>query len=338
MSKTMKAGITVNPKEMIIEIQERPIPEVGPKDVLVKTVRSSICGTDLGGYSAAPGKEFGHESAGYVAEIGSDVTEFKVGDRVWCHPGYIMTNILSCQMPGFSEFILAKNAVPFRELWPLPDTISYDEASLVEPIGVGTRGKNRPGAKPGDHVVVYGAGSIGMFCLSSLVAQGLKPLVIDIVLNDYKRALLKEIGAIIAPLPEEGDKFEFIKELWGEVPQRNSGMALNVDIVVDCAGAPGVVNDFITNMSKEHARLVTLGIGRPQEVPLSRMMSAETAILGSSGYNDEDIREVFDNLANKRTPWISKVITHHFSQDQLAEAMKMAANRDEAIKVVIDME
>jgi threonine dehydrogenase-like Zn-dependent dehydrogenase len=241
-----------------------------------------------------------------------------------------------CQLPGFSEYLLAPDAQPYKGLWPLPDSVSYDEASLVEPFGVGTRGKNRPGAKVGDNVVVYGAGSIGFFCMSSLVAQGITPVVIDIVLSSYKKDLLKEMGVIVAPLPSEGDKFEFLKELWGELPQRQSGTAINVDIVVDCAGAPSVVDDFF-KMRKENSRLVTLGINRPQEVPLAMMMSSEMVIMGSSGYNDSDIKEVFDNLANKKTPWISKVITHHYKQDQLSQAMRMAANRDEAIKVVIDM-
>jgi threonine dehydrogenase-like Zn-dependent dehydrogenase len=337
MAETMKAGIYVDLKEKIVEIQERPIPEVGPKDVLVKTVRSSICGSDVSAMGPAPGKEFGHETAGYVYALGKEVKGFKEGDRVWCHPNYIMPPKQQCQLPGFSEYLLAPNAEPYKGLWPLPDAISYDAASLIEPFGVGTRGKNRPGAKVGDNVVVYGAGSIGFFCMSSLVAQGITPVVIDIALSDYKKALLNEMGVIVAPLPGEGDRFEFLKELWGELPRRQSGMAINVDIVVDCAGAPSVVDDFF-QLCKENSRLVTLGINRPQEVPLATMMSTETVIMGSSGYNDTDLREVFDNLAEKRVPWIGKVITHHFKHEQLPEAMKMAADREQAIKVIIDME
>jgi threonine dehydrogenase-like Zn-dependent dehydrogenase len=340
MAKTMKAGIYQAGMffhgKLEAEVQEIPVPKVGPKDVLVRTVRSSICGSDVSGMGPAPGKEFGHETAGYAAKIGKEVTDFKEGDRVWCHPNWIMPPMQQCQLGGFSEYILAPNAVPYKGLWPLPDSISYEEASLIEPFGVGTRGKNRPGAKPGDHVVVYGAGSIGFFCISALVAQGIIPVVIDITLSDYKRKLLEKIGATIAPLPDEGDKIEFLKELWGELPRRQSGMAIDVDIVVDCAGAPSVVDDFF-KLGKENSRLVTLGINRPQEVPLATMMSTETVIMGSSGYNDTDIQEVFDNLAAKRT-YVNELVTHHYQLDQLQEALEMAANRTEAIKVVIDME
>lgn len=338
MAKTYKAGVYKDLENRKVAVEEWPLQEIGPKDVLVKTVRSSICGSDTGAMGPDTDKEFGHETAGYVAEIGSEVTDFKIGDRVWPHPTYIMTGRYSCQLPGFSEFILVKEARPYKELWPIPDSISYDQASLVEPFAVGTRGKNRAGAKVGDNVIVYGAGSIGLFCMSSLIAQGITPVAVDIVLSDYKKALLKEMGVIVAPLPEEGDMLEFFKELWGELPQRQSGMAINVDIVVDCAGAPNVVEDFF-KMRKENSRLVTLGINRqPQTVILPMMMSSEMVILGSSGYNDEDIKEVFDNLANNKVPWIEKVITHHFKQEQLQEALNMAMNREEAIKVVVDMD
>ncbi len=336
MATTMKAGVYKDLRNRKVAVEEWPMPEIGPKDVLFKTVRSSICGSDISGWGPDVDKEFGHESAGYIAAVGSEVTNFKVGDRVWPHPGYIMTTRYSCQMPGFSEYFAVRDPQVNRELWPLPDSISYDEACLIEPFGVGTRGKNRPGSKPGDNVVVYGAGSIGLFCISALIAKGIVPVVVDIVLSDYKRALLKKMGAIIAPLPEEGDKFEFLKELWGEVPQHSSGIAINVDIVIDCAGAPTMIEDFF-KLQKEHSRLVSLGIGRPQELPMARLMSTEAVLMGSSGYSDDDIREVMDNLASKRT-FAHEVITHHYPQDKLQEALDMAANRDEAIKVIIDME
>jgi L-iditol 2-dehydrogenase len=336
MQNTYKAGVYKDLQNRLVAVEDWPMHEVGPKDVLIKTVRSSICGSDTGAMGPDNDKEFGHETVGYVKEVGEEVIDFKVGDRVWPHPTYIMTGRYSCQLPGFSEFILVHEPRVNKELWPVPDNVTDNMACLVEPFGVGTRGKNRPGAKPGDHVVVYGAGSIGLFCMSSLVAQGITPVAVDIILSDYKRALLKEMGVIVAPLPEEGDKLEFIKELWGELPQRQSGMALNVDIVVDCAGAPNVVEDFF-KMRKENSRLVTLGINRPREVPLASMMSSEMIIMGSSGYNDSDIEEVFSNLANGKVPWIEKVITHHYRQEQLQEALNMAMNREEAIKVVIDM-
>jgi threonine dehydrogenase-like Zn-dependent dehydrogenase len=330
----MRAGIYKG--RLQAEVVEIPKPEVGPNDVLVKTVRSSICGSDVNGVGVEVGVQFGHETAGYVAGIGREVKGFKEGDRVWINPMHAMPKYKTCMLGGFSEYICVPNAKPDYNLFLLPDTISWDEAALIEPFGVGTRGKNRPGAKPGDNVVVYGAGSIGLFCISALIAQGIKPVVIDIVLSDYKRKLLEKMGAVICPL--DGDKFEFLKAHFGEVPQRNYGMAINVDVVVDCAAVPNIIEEFSTKYRKQNSRLSIVGVGmRPQEVIAANIMSPEIVIMGSSGYDHTDIAEVIDNLSNKRT-FVSEIITHHFPLEQLNEALNMAADREKSIKVVVDMD
>ena len=334
---TMKMKAALYKDKLQAEVTEIDIPEIGPNDVLVKTVRSSICGSDTGGVGVFPGKEFGHETAGYVVKIGSDVKDFQEGDRVFVEPRRSMPSAFeTCMLGGFSEYIRILNAKKNSSLWPLADSITWDQASLIEPFGVGTRGKNRPNAQVGDNVVVYGAGSIGLFCISALKAQGITPVVVDIALSDYKLALLDKIGAVVAPLDET--KFDFLREHFGELPKRNSGTALNVDIVIDCAGAPVIFNDFQTHFGKAGCRLVTLGvIMKPVEIVPAFMMSTETLIMGSSGYDDADIAEVIDNLASGRT-YVEEIITHHYPLEQINEALKMAANREEAIKVVIDME
>jgi len=333
---TMKAGIYKGMLEAAIEEIERPVP--GPDDILVKPVRSSICGSDINGAGVEVGKQFGHETAGWVVEVGKNVTDFKEGERVWVHPIRAMPSVVyTCQAGGFSEYIKVMHATEGQGAWHLPDDIGWDEASLIEPFGVGTRGKNRPGAKPGDNVVVYGAGSIGLFCLSALVAQGVKPVVVDVVLSDYKRALLEKMGVIVAPLPEEGDKFEFLKDLWGMVPKRGYGEAINVDIVVDCAGVPNMVEEFF-KFGKPDSRLSIVGINmKPQDIITYQVMSCEGHILGSNGYNDEDIQEVMDNLEAKRT-YVNEIVTHHFPFSELDAALKKAADKTEAIKVIVDME
>jgi threonine dehydrogenase-like Zn-dependent dehydrogenase len=247
---------------------------------------------------------------------------------------HAMPKYLTCILGGFSEYVLVPNAKANWNLFHLPRTISWDEASLIEPFGVGTRGKNRPGVKSGDNVVVYGAGSIGFFCISALVAQGVTPVVIDIAFSDYKKALLEKIGAVICPL--NMDKFEFLKKHFGELPQRQSGDAVNVDVVVDCAGADNILADFF-RLLKQNSRLSVVGIAeRPQTINLGRLLSAEAAVLGSSGYDISDIEEVIDNLDSKRTH-VADIITHHFPLEKINEALSTAADRAKSIKVVIDM-
>jgi threonine dehydrogenase-like Zn-dependent dehydrogenase len=153
-------------------------------------------------------------------------------------------------------------------------------------------------------------------------------------LSEYKTNLLNKIGAAIAPLEEP---LEFLKEHFGELPQRQSGTAINVDIVVDCAGVPNIIEQFF-QMAKEDSTLSVVGIGHAEQgIPLGRLTSSEMNVIGSSGYNQSDIEEVINNLASQKT-FAKDIITHHFPLEQLNEAINTAADRDTAIKVVIDME
>jgi threonine dehydrogenase-like Zn-dependent dehydrogenase len=329
----MKAGLYMG--TLKAEIHEIDKPEPGPKDVLVKTVRASICGSDLGGVGVEEGKEFGHEAAGYIAEMGKDVKNFQLGERVWLHPSNIMGMRNCDMMGGFSEYVLVKDPVVNYDLWPLPDNISYDEACVIEPFGVGMHGKNTPSAIPGDNVVVYGAGSIGLFAISALVAKGIKPVVVDLVFGDYKRKLLEKMGTIICP--PEADKFEFIKEHFGEAKRRTEGPALNVDVVIDCAGIPSIFEDFF-KMGKSKSRLSIVGINMAAPpISMIALVTGNYSIWGSCSYDQADFEEVFDILANKKAP-IEDIITHHYPFEQLPEAFIMAADKEKAIKVVVDME
>jgi L-iditol 2-dehydrogenase len=113
--------------------------------------------------------------------------------------------------------------------------------------------------------------------------------------------------------------------------------AIDVDIVVDCAGAPNIVDDFL-RMMKRFSRLSIVGVNMaPTLVPLNRVMSAEVIIQGSCSFDNEDIFEVIDNLASGRT-CMKEIITHHYKLDEIQEALTMAADRSQSIKVMVDME
>jgi len=329
----MRAGILNDVLEAEVVDLERP--KCGARDVIVKTVRSGICGSDVSALGIILEEEFGHETGGYIAEVGSEVEGIKVGDRVWIHPINARPEGMCCTLGGFSEFVAVWDAKLNHNLFLLPDAVTYEEAALIEPFAVATHGKNHPGAKPGDHVLVYGAGTIGLCCVSALTAQGIIPVVIDINFNEYKTAFLKKAGAVICPI--DVDKFEFLRNHFGETPMRIMDMGIDIDIVVDCAGVPTILGDFF-KMGKPYSRLSVVGIsGRMFELSMMQLTNANVSIMGSSGYDLEDIVEVIDNLANKRTH-VTEIVTHRYPLEQLPEALLMAADRNQAIKVMIDME
>ena len=174
----MRAAIYYGPRD--VRMEERPTPTAGPADAVVKIARAGICGTDLTAYlySGDPvaifeGGEFGHEMVGTVCEVGADVADVQVGDRVFVCPTTCKRGGmgLADSAGGFSEYVLVEDAKLDHNLYKLDDGVSFDEAVVAEPFAVGTRGKNVAGVRPGDHAVVFGAGPIGLAALSSLVGE-----------------------------------------------------------------------------------------------------------------------------------------------------------------------
>ncbi|MDR1796646.1 MAG: alcohol dehydrogenase catalytic domain-containing protein [Clostridiales Family XIII bacterium] len=335
----MKAAIYYGVKD--IRIEEAPDPVCGPSDVVVRSVRTGICGSDIKGYfingmlsGNFPGREIGHEMAGRVVEVGADVQGIRAGDRVFVNPIHTCIPGESDMMGGFSEYVKVPNAKIDFNIYLLPDDISYDEGALIEPCAVGTRGKNRPGAKPGDHVVIYGAGAIGIACATALVAQGIQPVVV--VRHNGRREILERVGAAVCNVAEV-DLFEFLKSHFGMSVHRMGYPAVDVDIVVDCAGGANVIDDFC-KMGKRGSRLSLVGVpNEPIPVSTGRILSSEACIMGSCAYEHEDIREVIDILESKKS-LLPELITHHFKPEEIDKAFETANDHQNALKVIVDME
>jgi L-iditol 2-dehydrogenase len=339
----MKALIYKDTKT--VEVQERAMPECGPDDVIVRNVRGGICGTDITGYlyggrtvGFLPNAEFGHEMVGYVYETGKNVTCVEKGTRVFVNP---MTRLrtddpsASVRAGGFSQYVLVQDAKLEHNLFILPDSLSFEDAVLIEPFSVGTHGKNTPEAKAGDHVVIYGAGPIGLCALSGLVAQGNNNVVV-LDIDDSRLETVRQLGGI-GFNPSSGDTRQFLIEHFGEIKKYYGPSAIDIDVVIDCAGAPNVPGDFLS-YAKQGARLSCVALQK-KEIPINFMqvMSTECNIMGSRGYTKEDILEVIDNLANKKSN-VTKIITHKFALDDGPKAFEIASDPSLAIKVVLDLE
>ncbi|MBR0373627.1 MAG: alcohol dehydrogenase catalytic domain-containing protein [Mogibacterium sp.] len=333
----MKAAIYYGVKD--IRVEEVPTPECGPNDVLVKIIKCGICGSDTGSYMIgghiggnAPGKGIGHEVCGRVAEVGENVEGFQPGERVWIHPITSMPLGHSDMLGGFGEYVLVPNAKERFNLFHVPDELTDDEVALIEPFGVGVRGKNRAGAKPGSKVLVYGAGPIGLFCMAGLVTQGITPIAV--VRSNKRREFLEKLGVIVCNTSEV-NLHEFVKEHFGETKARIGYPIPDMDIMVDCAGAPQIPDEFV-KMAHPGSKLSVVATTRePREIP-SRLMSTEGEIIGSCSYSNEDLDEVIKILSERKT-CITDVITHHFKLDDINEAMLTAAGRD-GMKVIVDIE
>jgi L-iditol 2-dehydrogenase len=210
-----------------LELVTHDKPPLGPTDVLVRVAACGICGSDVHGYDGTSGRRIppivmGHEAAGTIAEVGANVERAKVGDRVtfdstiycgqceFCRRGQV--NLcpnrrvlgVSCadyrRSGAFAEFV----AVPQHILYPLPATLSFEHAAMVEPVSIALHAVTRLNVSKGERAVVVGSGMIGLLTIQALRLAGCSDIV-AIDLDDSRLELARKLGAAKTQKPGRGN-------------------------------------------------------------------------------------------------------------------------------------
>jgi (R,R)-butanediol dehydrogenase/meso-butanediol dehydrogenase/diacetyl reductase len=322
-----------------VRLDDYARPAAGPKDVVVKMKAVGICGSDLsyikmGGIVRGGVTPLGHEGAGEVMEVGADVPGVAVGDAVIVNPMMTPSNIGSGGPEGaFTEELLVREARLGDSILPIPEGIPYDVAALCEPLAVAMHGVNRAEVQPGDKVVVFGCGPIGLGMVLWLVDRGVSDVVaLDLAPERRERALA--LGARAALDPTEVDLAAELAKLHGEVPSYGR-VGVGTDAFIDAAGAPGILTDVIM-MAKFHARLViTAAYMKPIEFPVGRMLTSEMTITTAVGYPTE-MPEVIAAMPRLKDR-IASMISHRLPFAQVMEGLAVAATPQSA-KVMIEFE
>ncbi|MEU6539091.1 alcohol dehydrogenase catalytic domain-containing protein [Streptomyces sp. NPDC047000] len=339
---TMKSVRTGAKNQVDVVECERPVP--GPRDVLVRIRACGICGTDTffvrtGGtpYNAEGGLVpllLGHEPAGEIAELGTEVTGLKVGDRVVVNPQGVPSGIIGCggAHGGMSEYLLLEDAEIGRTLAVLPDTVPFDVAALNEPMAVARHCVNRSGAGPADQVVVFGAGPIGLGVTIWLKLRGVRHVVVaDIVPERLETALAVGADAVIDPAAE--DVSARLTELHGEAADALGRPRPGTDIYIDAAGAAAVFNTTV-GTAKWGARLVMVAVQKPSEaIDLGGMLPSELTLIASQGYPTE-IFEVTAELVEHQERF-ARLISHRVPFAEVNRAFELALTPGAAEKVVV---
>ncbi len=242
----MRAAVYPGAGEPLV-IENRPDPEPGADDVVIKVHRCGICGTDLHmseghQWQFAAGSIPGHEYAGEVVGVGSHVTGLRVGDLITALPSTGCGHCVACDvgnlplchnspgvMGGFAEYLRVPASVAIK----LPSTLSLADGALIEPLAVGLYGVRTSAMKVGDRVLVLGAGSVALCAIWWAKRLGAGKIAV-LSRSDRRRAMALEMGAdayIQAGQNEAGD----ITEALGGPP----------DVVIECIGNPGFVGKAI---------------------------------------------------------------------------------------------
>jgi L-iditol 2-dehydrogenase len=347
--KTMRAG--VYREKGIVRVEEVPVPEVGDSEVLIKVAACGICGTDIKKIFqryVEPPQILGHELAGTVVAVGRGVTKWKPGDRVmsfhhtpcgtcfYCQKRlfsqckqYKTTGLTGGFTPnggGFGEYVKAMPWVAERGIIALPDNVSFEEATFIEPINTIVKAVQKARITAGETVLIVGCGPIGLQLLMVSKLEGAKLYTSDPI--PERRAKSLTLGALEAFDPTNGKLIEDLKA-------RTEGRG--ADAVLVAVAHPSVVLDALA-AARPGGRVLLFAANDPVtkiEFPAAAVGIDEKEILGS--YSAAvDIQEAAAELVLLRKLPVMEIVTHRFPLGRIQEALELAARPTaESLKILI---
>jgi len=315
-------------------------PTAGPADVLVKIRACGICGSDTfyiarGGIPPREGATpIGHEPAGEVVEVGADVSGIAVGDHVVINPIASRTALIGSGGPqgALSEFLLIEGAVLGTHLALISKDVPFEVAALNEPMAVARHAVNRTSPKPGDKVVVFGAGPIGLGAAIGYKLSGASSVVVvDIQPARLEKALAVGADAVINSLEE--DVIARLTELHGAGATAMGHPRVGTDIFLDAAGAPAVIDTALA-AAKHRATLGVVAVHKhPVPIDFQAVLASEVTIVTSMGYPTE-IFEVTPEIAENWEKF-AVIVSDTLPFERVEEALTLAGTPGAADKVVV---
>ncbi|MGA2237967.1 MAG: galactitol-1-phosphate 5-dehydrogenase [Candidatus Bathyarchaeia archaeon] len=337
----MKAAVWHGGKD--VRIEEVPDPEVKTGEVLVGVESAGICGSDAHAFEGkskrrVPPLILGHEFSGVVADVGAGVLHFKNGDRVVVEPTISCGACESCidgrtnicaeikvmglHVPGaFAEYV----AVPARKCYKLAESVSFDEATLVEPLSVAIHAVNMTPTKVGDDLLVIGSGVIGLMILQvARLRVGGNVFVSD--LFDYKLDLARRLGARAIIHSGEEDVIEKVREL-----TKGKG----VDAVIEAVGIQDTLQKALNIVKKGGEITITGLLQQMIQVDIMKLVANEITMRGDYCYTSAEFETSLD-LITKGVVRVEELITHSFPLGDIAKAVDVLTDRkQEPIKILV---
>lgn len=315
-------------------------PRPGPRDAVVRVAACGICGSDLSyirlGGLAGPGGApmcLGHEIAGVVEWVGSEVRNPSVGERVVLHPGNDELGRIGngAAEGGLTPSLLVREAARVRRLLPVPNELALDVAALAEPLAVGMQAVERAEVTRGDKVAVFGCGPIGLFALATLLDRGIEQ-VVAIEPNARRRELALSLGAQAALDPAGCDVWEELARLHGTAPFM-FGPTPATNAFIEASGAAGVITDVLER-GRSGGRLSIVAL-HYDSIPTNYLMvlMKQFSIHGSIEYPPR-FEDAIDLLARRD---LSEVITHRVPLERFHDALGVLSGSRDCGKVLVTM-
>lgn len=341
----MRAAVLTATRQ--VEIQELPIPESGPGEVLIRVRAAGICGAELHAFIGShpfrkPPVQMGHEMAGDVVDVGPGVISLAKGDRVSVLPpkacGYCSTcvrgapnlcenklNLGTSQWPGcFADYITA----PEDSVFKVPSNVTHQEAAIAEPLSVAVHAVRRIGTVLGGSVAILGTGTIGLACVAAAREAGAVSIcVTDIA--DFNLEVAKRFGASRTVNPHQKDPVAAIREATG---------GRGVDAVLIAAGFSPVLNQAIAVVRPQGIVVIValfddvVTIDQPYA-----LISGEKILTSSWASTPQDFKIAIDLIASGRIK-AEDFITHRLPLEKTKEGLELLEKRHEdCIKIMLEI-
>lgn len=333
-----------------IEIRDCPMPTVGPDDVLIEIKHCGICGSDVGFYvdptlgghhkTTLP-VVLGHESAGVVLELGSNVKNLAVGDRVAIEPGipcgkchYCLSGQYNlCRDVDFMACYPWKRAAMCRYIshpaafcFKLPDNVSTVEGAMIEPLAVGLHAASRSGAHLGQTAVILGSGCIGLMTLMSIKAMGVSTIIVADVF-DNRLEVARKLGATYTINAAQEDTVKRVLELTnGE----------GTDLVYETAGNVKTTASTPYLVKAGGTIAVVGNVHDPVPMDFLTLNGKEVTVMTTFRYRN--IYPMAINAISAGSINVQAVATNFMPFEKVAEAFDIAlTQKQSALKVVVEM-
>jgi len=330
-----------------IKVEDVPRPKISQDEVLVKMVACGICGSDLMDWylkSRAP-LVLGHEPAGIIAEAGSKVEGFNIGDRVFVHHHVacltchycIRGNYTMCEQfgkthivpGGFAEYFMVPAPNLQIDTLEIPDNLSFEEATLIEPVACCIRAMRKFDVQPSDTVAIVGAGPSGIIItilLKNSVAS--KIIVSDVI--DYRLKAAERLGA---DLTINSRKENFVEKV------KNATDGRGADLVVVTAPSVQAFSEGIQACQKGGSLCLFAPTSPEAQARISphRLFFSEITVIPSYSTSHVETRMALEMICSGRVR-ARELITHRFPLTQIQDAFKTAVESKECLKVVVTNE
>jgi len=327
-----------------VRLEELPKPKIGPGELLVKVMASGICGSDVLEWyriKKAP-LVLGHEATGEVVEVGEGVNRYKIGDRVfvshhvpcgtcrYClgghHTACETLHKTNYDPGGFAEYIRVPRINVERGVYLLPEDLSFEDGTFIEPLGCVARGQRLAQIQKGNSVFILGSGISGLLHLQLARSRGAERIIATDI-NEYRLNAAKKFGADAVIRVEEN------------VPERlrqlNEGRL--ADRVIVCTGAASASKQALQCVDRG-GNVLFFAVPEPGvdiSVPITDFWRNEVTLMTSYGAGPGDLKDAL-KLISERKVNVHEMVTHRLSLGETGLGFKLVADAGESLKVIIE--